>query len=121
MFDDRAILDSEPARACDAHPRRVAALRLFRAFARRLARAETATDVRDGHLERSGYGSLELSPPDIADHSCGPEQLGHGGSDFTEDASSSYPQLVQRYVPAETSDPTGAGFAMPSPYPVRRT
>jgi hypothetical protein len=96
-------------------------LRLFRAFARRLARAETATDVRDGHLERSGYGSLELSPPDIADHSCGPEQLGHGGSDFTEDASSSYPQLVQRYVPAETSDPTGAGFAMPSPYPVRRT
>ena len=117
MVDDGAVVEIEPPRARNAYPRCTALLRFLRPFARRFARAETATDVWDGHLERSGYGSFELSPPDIASHSWGPEQLGQGGSDFTDDVSSSYPQFVQRYVPAETSDPMGAGFAMASVVP----
>ena len=120
VIGDRAVVDLEPAGAGDAHSRRAAAVWHFRALTRRLAGAETPSDVGNGHLfERSGYGSFELSPPEIASHSCRPEQLGRGGSDFTEDVSNSYAQFVHRYVPAETSDPTGAGFATSSPYPVR--
>lgn len=112
MFHQSAVIEVESAGARHADTGRALALRFLRPFARRLARAETATDVWNGHLERSGYGSLELSPPDIASQSWGPEQLGQGGSDFTDEVSSSYPQFVQRYVPAETSEPMGAGFAM---------
>ena len=99
VFADRVVHDCEPPGACDTDARRAAAVGLFRALTRRLAGAEAPTDVRNGHLvtltwsrrgyERSGYGSLELSPPDIASHSCGPEQPGHGGNDFTDDVSSS--------------------------------
>jgi hypothetical protein len=35
--------------------------------------------------------------------------------------SSSYPQFVQRYVPAETSDPMGAGLAIVLGYPIAFT
>jgi hypothetical protein len=37
----------------------------------------------------SGYGSLTLSPPDRASHPYGPSQFGQGGSDLTDDVSSS--------------------------------
>jgi hypothetical protein len=67
---------------------------------------------------RSGYGSSTLSLPETACHSCGPEQFGHGGSEETEVVSNSNPQFVQRYVPDETSDPMGAGLAMPVTYPL---
>src|SRR5215207_3575126 len=37
---------------------------------------------------------------------------GHGGRCFVEPTSSSVPQFVQRYVPADTSLPAGTGFAI---------
>jgi hypothetical protein len=39
-------------------------------------------------------------------------QFGHGGSDCVEPTSIVLPQLVQEYVPAETSLPAGTGSAM---------
>ena len=49
VLDDGSALNLEPAGARDAHSRCAAAVRLFRAVTRRLARAETPTDVRNGH------------------------------------------------------------------------
>jgi hypothetical protein len=37
---------------------------------------------------------------------------GHGGRCLVEPTSISLPQLVQRYVPEETSLPAGTGFAI---------
>ncbi len=46
--------------------------------------------------------------------SFGPPHFGQGGSVWTDETVISLPQFVQLYVPAETSLPMGAGFAMHS-------
>jgi hypothetical protein len=61
---------------------------------------------------RSGYGSSRLSAPETASQSFGPPQLGHGGNDSTDWTLIVELQFVQRYVPALTSLPIGAGFAI---------
>lgn len=51
VFDDRAIFDVESAGAGYADSsRRAGSLRLLGAFTRRLAGAETSTDVRNRHV-----------------------------------------------------------------------
>ena len=50
MFDDGAVLDPEPAGACNAHSRCAAAVGLFCAVTGRLAGAKTPTDVRNRHV-----------------------------------------------------------------------
>ena len=50
VFDDRAVLDLEPAGTGHANSRHVGTLRLLGAFTRRLARAKTPTHVRNGHF-----------------------------------------------------------------------
>jgi hypothetical protein len=54
-----------------------------------------------------------LSPPLTGSYWPLPH-LGQGGTCVVEPTSISFPQLVQRYVPAETSLPAGTGFAMTS-------
>ena len=72
-----------------------------------------------GH-RRTASGSASPSPPLSAIHSCGPSQLGHGGTDRAFSMWISKSQLVHVYVPAETSLPTGAGFVMPMCSPKSR-
>jgi hypothetical protein len=59
-----------------------------------------------------GYGSCALSPPLNGSQSFGPPHFGQGGNDWTDETSIVSPQFVQRYVPAETSLPIGAGLAI---------
>lgn len=59
MFDDGAVVDLEPARACNANARRATRLRLLGPFTRRLARAKTPSDVGNGHVR---YMNLPRGP-----------------------------------------------------------
>lgn len=59
----------------------------------------------------SGYGSLALSPPVTVSYTPLPQD-GQGGRCFVDPTSSSLPQFVHRYVPADTSLPAGTGFAI---------
>src|SRR4051795_11336402 len=73
-------------------------------------------NLSTGETERvqpSGYGSAAASPPVTVLHS--PlAQFGQGGRLCVELTSIVLPQLVQRYVPAETSLPAGPGSAIGS-------